>query len=192
MMSPVQKFVSFALLATATPLWAQNQTTLIRDVLVFDGDKPVGQRSVLIVGDRISNPDFRGKPATGTTIIDGKGKMLMPGMIDAHVHAMQGLDTALLFGVTTQLDMFTAPDMNKDAKAKTKAGGNSDITDLYSAGWLATVPNGHGTQFGIAVPTLTTPQEADAWVAARVGEGSDYIKIVNESGETVGRTMPTA
>jgi imidazolonepropionase-like amidohydrolase len=172
-------------------LFAQQPMTLIKDVTVFDGEKSVGKRSVLISGDKIVNPDFRDKPAKGMVIVDGKGKMLMPGMIDAHVHAMQGLDTALLFGVTTQLDMFSPPDMNSAAKAATKAASNSITADIYSAGHLATVPKGHGTQFGVKVPTLTTPVEADAWVKARVAEGSDYIKIVNESGETVGRPMPT-
>jgi imidazolonepropionase-like amidohydrolase len=187
----VSKMLAASFLASASPLLAEQPSTLIKDVSVFDGEKLVGKRSVLISGDKITNPDFRGKPANATVIIDGKGKMLMPGMIDAHVHAMQGLDTALLFGVTTQLDMFTAPEMNKEVKDKTKNGGNTGVSDLYSAGYLATVPKGHGSQFGVKVPTLTTPGEADAWVAARVAEGSDYIKIVNESGETVGRPMPT-
>lgn len=189
-MSHLCRTLALTLLATASPLLAQQQT-LIRDVTLFDGEKALGKRSVLIVDDKIANIDFRGKAKKGMVIIDGKGKMLMPGMIDAHVHAYQELDTPLLFGVTTQLDMFTPPDSNKEAKAKTKAGGNTDIADLYSAGWLATAPKGHGTQFGAAVPTLTTPEEAEAWVAARLAEGSDYIKIVNEGGETVGRTLPT-
>jgi imidazolonepropionase-like amidohydrolase len=188
-MKYVSPLLAIALFASASPVLAQ--PTLIKDVSVFDGEKLVGKRSVLIAGDKIANPDFRGKPGKDTIVVDGKGKMLMPGMIDAHVHAMQGLDTALLFGVTTQLDMFTPPQVNKAAKDKTKAGGNTAIADLYSAGHLATVPKGHGTQFGVAVPTLTKPEEADSWVAARVAEGSDYIKIVNESGETVGRPMPT-
>lgn len=178
-------------LASANSLPAQEQATLINDVAVFDGERAVGRRSVLIIGSKITDPNFRGKAPKGAIVIDGKGKMLMPGMIDAHVHAMQGLDTALLFGVTTQLDMFTPPELNAAARAKTKAGENSDIADLYSAGWLATVPQGHGTQFGAPVPTLTKSEEADAWVKARVAEGSDYIKIVNESGETIGRPLPT-
>jgi imidazolonepropionase-like amidohydrolase len=177
------------LLCTTSPALAQQ--TLIENVTVFDGEKLVGKRNVLIDGAVIANPDFKGKAAKGVARVNGAGKTLMPGMIDAHVHAMQGLDTALLFGVTTQLDMFTPPMMNAEAKAKSRNGGNTDIADLYSAGFLATVPKGHGTQFGSPVPTLTTPQEADAWVAARIAEGSDYIKIVNEDGVTVGRPMPT-
>lgn len=190
-MSPLSKSLSWLLLASASPLLAQQPATLIKDVQIFDGEKAAGKGSVLIVGDKIANANFKGNAPKDAIVIDGKGKMLMPGLIDAHIHAIQGLDTALLFGVTTQLDMFMPPEANAAAKAKTKAGGNTDIADLYSAGWLATVPSGHGTQFGAPVPTLAAAEEADAWVAARVAEGSDYIKIVNEAGETSGRPLPT-
>lgn len=190
-MSPFSKSLSLLLLASASPLLAQQSVTLIKDVEIFDGEKAAGKGSILIVGDKIANTNFKGKAPKDAIVVDGNGKMLMPGLIDAHVHAIQGLDTALLFGVTTQLDMFMPPEVNAEARAKTKAGGNTDIADLYSAGWLATVPGGHGTQFGASVPTLTTAAEADSWVAARVAEGSDYIKIVNEAGETSGRLLPT-
>ncbi len=165
--------------------------TLIRDVAVFDGQKSLGRRSVLIENGKIANPNFRGKPKPGTVIVEGKGKTLLPGLIDSHVHAFQGGVDPLLFGVTTQLDMFMPPALSKEAREKTKRGENRDVADLYSAGILATVPKGHGTQFGAPIPTLTTPAEADAWVAARVAEGSDYIKIVNEDGSSFGRPLPT-
>ena len=54
-----------------------------------------------------------------------------------------------------------------------------DRADLYSAGILATAPGGHGTEYGMAIPTLTKPEEAQAWVDARIAEGSDYIKIID-------------
>lgn len=190
-MSPLSKSLSWLLLASASPLLARQPATLIKDVQIFDGEKAAGKGSVLIIGDKIADANFKGNAPKDAIVIDGKGKMLMPGLIDAHIHAIQGLDTALLFGVTTQLDMFMPPEANAAARAKTKAGGNTDIADLYSAGWLATVPGGHGTQFGAPVPTLAAAEEADAWVAARVAEGSDYIKIVNEAGETSGRPLPT-
>ena len=105
-MSPFSKSLPFLLLASASPALAQQSATLIKDVLVFDGENAAGEGSVLIVDDRIADINLKGKPPKDAIVIDGKGKMLMPGMIDAHVHAMQGLDTALLFGVTTQLDIF--------------------------------------------------------------------------------------
>ncbi|RYE99923.1 MAG: amidohydrolase, partial [Oxalobacteraceae bacterium] len=41
---------------------------------------------------------------------------------------------------------------------------------------------GHGTQFGVPIPTLSSPGEAQAFVDARIAEGSDFIKIVLEAG----------
>ena len=41
------------------------------------------------------------------------------------------------------------------------------------------------------VPTLTRPDEAQAWVDARLAEGSDYIKIVVEDGKPYGGNTPT-
>ena len=66
-----------------------------------------------------------------------------------------------------------------------------DRADLLSAGTLATAPGGHGTQFGMPIPTLTSAEEAEAFVNARVAEGSDYIKIIIEDGSEMGITMPT-
>ena len=54
----------------------------------------------------------------------------------------------------------------------------ADRAALFSAGMLATVEGGHGTQYGIDVETLAGPGDAPAWVAARVAEGSDFIKLV--------------
>jgi hypothetical protein len=52
------------------------------------------------------------------------------------------------------------------------------LLDLFSAGTLVTPPGGHGTEYGFPIPTITAADQADAFVAARVAEGSDYIKIV--------------
>ncbi|APG61880.1 hypothetical protein LPB140_02485 [Sphingorhabdus lutea] len=167
------------------------QTTLIQNVQIFDGVRNIGTSSVLIKDDKIADIDFKGDVKDAQIIIDGTDLTLLPGMIDSHVHAMMAMDTPLLFGVTTQLDMFTPPTVNADIRAKTKNGENKDVADLYSAGFLATAPGGHGTQFGVSVPTLTTPQEADSWVKSRIEEGSDFIKIVREPGSSFGRPLPT-
>lgn len=188
--------IAALLVATSGPLAAQatpeqRGETLIRGVTVFDGTRSTGRHDVLIRGDRIVAIDPRTKPARDTRIVDGTGKTLLPGLIDAHVHAFQAQEDPLLFGVTTQLDMFSPPEVGKAAHDKMARHDNARAADLYSSGYLATVPKGHGTEYGLPVPTLTTPAEADAWVAARVAEGADYIKIVIEPGTTVGRALPT-
>lgn len=178
--------------ALMAPAAAAARPTLIRDVRVFDGESTHERRSVLIEGNRIVEDDYRGTPPKNARIVEGTGHTLMPGLIDAHVHAYAGLDDSLLFGVTTVVDMFTLPAATAEARARTKANANPREADVHSAGLLATAPGGHGTQFGFPVPTLTAPDQAKDWVAARVAEGSDFIKIVIEpGGAEIGRTLPT-
>jgi imidazolonepropionase-like amidohydrolase len=71
---------------------AQNSTVLINNVQIFNGkDEKTIIGNVLIVDNLISkistSPIVTNKSGK-TTIIDGKGKFLMPGLIDAHTHIM--------------------------------------------------------------------------------------------------------
>src|SRR5262249_1336943 len=63
--------------------------------------------------------------------------------------------------------------------------------DILSAGTLVTVKGGHGTEYGSPIPTLTSAKEAQAFVDARIAEGSDYIKLVYDDGRTYGSSFPT-
>lgn len=163
-------------------LTALAAATLVQDVRVFDGERMHAKRSVLIDGGKIVNANFRGAAPAGATLVSGFGKTLLPGLIDSHVHAYQHLELPLVFGVTTQVDMFTALPIMQEAARKMAAGANSGQADLFSAGTLATAPGGHGTQYGMAIPTLSTPGQAQAFVDARIAEGSSFIKIVMEDG----------
>jgi imidazolonepropionase-like amidohydrolase len=62
--------------------------TLFRNVRVFDGSgTPLSApTSVLVRGTVIAAIGAEARPGAGTMIIDGKGRTLMPGLIDAHVH----------------------------------------------------------------------------------------------------------
>lgn len=181
---------ALAQLTTASVSQTKDETTLIRDVRVFDGERVHEKRSVLIEGNKIADVDFKGAVPVGAKTVEGHGKTLLPGLIDAHTHAFTGLEDALLFGVTTAIDQFSPPALTAAARARTASGYDPGEADIVTAGVLATVPGGHGTQFGGDIPTLTKPEEADAWVAARIAEGSAFIKIVREPGFT-GRPMPT-
>jgi imidazolonepropionase-like amidohydrolase len=168
---------------------ALGAVTLVRDVRVFDGKAVHERRSVLFDGARIVDADVRGPAPAGARIVEGAGRTLLPGLIDAHTHAFRQLDLPVLFGVTTQIDMFTAVPVMQDAKRSMAAGRHAGQADLFSAGVLATAPGGHGTQFGVPVPTLSSPGEAQAFVDARIAEGSDFIKIVLEAGGHGAGTM---
>lgn len=174
--------------------------TLIRDVRVFDGERAVASADILIDGDLIAEPDGHGADVE----LDGAGKTLLPGLIDAHTHTFDGsLARALTYGVTTELDMFCLPSNLR--RQRKLAAERDDVADLRSAGVLATAPGGHPTGVMAAIATLldnpedaagafetiTDPAQAASFVAARAAEGSDYLKIVIDDGAMSGTAMPT-
>lgn len=64
---------------------------LFRDVRVFDGRSAAlsGRTAVLVRGNRIAAIGAGATPAGSTaTIVDGGGRTLIPGLIDAHTHIM--------------------------------------------------------------------------------------------------------
>ena len=80
--------------------------------------------------------------------------------------------------------MFNSGDRLKLIK-KLEAEDRVDLADMRTAGSGATVPGGHPTQMGGGpIPTLTVPDQAQAFVDARIAEGSDYIKIIHDDGST--------
>jgi DNA-binding CsgD family transcriptional regulator/imidazolonepropionase-like amidohydrolase len=156
--------------------------TLIQDVRVFDGNAVHERRSVLIDHGVIVNADYRGAAPAGARIVSGAGRTLLPGLIDSHVHAFRDQELPLLFGVTTQVDMFTGVQIMQDTTRAMAAGHNSHQADMFSAGTMVTAKGGHGTQFGVPIPTLADAAGAQAFVDARIAEGSQFIKIALEEG----------
>ncbi|MBC7791410.1 MAG: amidohydrolase family protein [Anaerolineae bacterium] len=167
-----------------------NPGFVIAHVRVFDGRQSHTDRNVVIVGGRIqavveSLDAWRHLP-----VVDGTGATLIPGLIDAHSHTQNvtDLQQALRFGVTTVLDMFTDPAVEQGLRDAAKR--RVDVADFRSAGVLATAPGGHGTEYGIAIPTVARASDAEAFVAARKAGGSDYLKIVL-NGVRAARGTPT-
>jgi len=155
---------------------------VIDHVRVFDGTAVVADGRVVIAGDVIeaAGPSAAVALPAGATVVDGRGKTLLPGRIDAHTHVWEAekLAQALAFGVTTELDMMSSP--AAIAALKKKTADDATLADLRSAGNPVTVKGGHGTEYGIPVATLDGDASAADFVKARVAEGSDYIKIISE------------
>ena len=169
---------------------------VIRDARVFDGERVIPTATVVLAGRRIVQvvlPGERVEVPEGADVVNGAGKTLLPGLIDAHAHSMfrSHLKGAVAFGVTTHLDMFTHIALMGAMKEEQAAGAAADRADLISAGILVTAAGGHGTQYGIAIPTLSGAAEAQAFVDARIAEGSDYIKIVYDDAVAFGMSVPT-
>ena len=169
-----------------------DEIVAFRGARVFDGKTVKPEATVIVRGGFIATVGSVEVPA-GATVIDGRGKTLLPGLIDAHTHtfAEQHLKAAAIFGVTTELDMFTGAAFAAARRSEQAAGKASGRADLFSAGTLVTAPEGHGTEYGFPIPTITSADQAEAFVAARIAEGSDYIKIVYDDGNGIGLPWKT-
>jgi imidazolonepropionase-like amidohydrolase len=186
-------FLLLALTGSSTPTAAEAAKPIaITHVRIFDGSKVIPDGTVIVEGRTIHAVGPKGAIPAGAEVIDGTGDTLLPGLIDSHTHTWGDvLARAAVFGVTTELDMFTDPSFARSMREEQAKTGAPGRADLLSSGYLATAPGGHGTEYGMKIPTLTKPEEAQAWVDARLAEGSDYIKIVSEDGKPYGREIPT-
>src|SRR5690606_24798377 len=87
---------------------AGQQATLFRDARVFDGERVHASADVLVRDGRIAAIGADLAAPAGATVVEASGMTLLPGLTDAHTHAFgDALREALMFGVTTELDMFT-------------------------------------------------------------------------------------
>jgi imidazolonepropionase-like amidohydrolase len=184
--------ITAVLFCVATGLAGDAPPFVVRDVSIFDGTRVGRGQDVLVQGGLITAVGRHLDVPAGITRVEGSGRTLLPGLIDAHVHVLTAdhLRTALTFGVTTELDMFTSAALASAIKAEQAAGGGLDRADLWSAGTLVTAPGGHGTEYGLPIPTLSSAGEAQAFVDARIAEGSDYIKAVLDDGRAFGFSRP--
>jgi imidazolonepropionase-like amidohydrolase len=159
---------------------ADGTSTLIRGARVFDGQRLHPADTVLVADGTVAGigPGLGVPP--GAEVIDGRGGTLLPGLIDCHVHAgdVRALGQALAFGVTTELDMFSGPDLAAERRAL--AARRDDVADIRTATQGATSAGSTLARLIPGLPAVAGPQDAAAFVAARAAEGADYLKIYLE------------
>ena len=178
-----------ALLLFATPNSLRAEDFVIQNARIFDGERVLQRASVFVHHGKIERIASRIPEVKNVRVIDGRRKTLIPGLIDAHTHirSRRDLEQSVIFGVTTDISMLMDLELAKSEKAEQadpiKA---ADRADLFSSGYCATAPGGHGTEYGLKFPTLTGPEGAQAWVDDRIAEGSDFIKIIYEYGGDMG------
>lgn len=172
----------------------QPRPLLFQNARVFDGaDVKLGV-DVLARGETIEAVGRDLQVPENAQVIDGTGKTLLPGLIDCHTHAFleTQLEQATVFGVTTELDMAGNPAFAAEMRSS-EGKGALVRADLLSAGTPVTAQGGHPTQlpwFG-EIPTIGSPEEAPQFVADRIAEGSDYIKVIYDDGSAYGARLPT-
>ncbi len=64
---------------------------IITDALVWNGTDSVRRASIVIRGDRIAQIDSAPRVAPDAETVDGRGKLAIPGLINAHGHAYSSL-----------------------------------------------------------------------------------------------------
>ena len=149
--------------------------TVLTQVRVFDGERVLEPGTVVIDGPVIGTD--ADADTAGAREVDGRGGVLLPGLIDAHVHLkdLATLRTFAAYGITTALDMGSWPSSLVDS-LRDRAG----LTDIRSSTVGATSPDSAHAQ-RLRRPTgglVSGAEDAERYVTERVAEGADYIKII--------------
>ena len=94
----------------------------VRDVRLFDGERVVEAATVVVRQGRVVAAGAGVAAPADLPAIDGRGRTLLPGLIDAHVHTWgDALAETLNFGVTTVLDMFSDPGPHRELRRTREA-----------------------------------------------------------------------
>ena len=190
--------LSAAVLVSEAEAQAASET-LFRDVRVFDGkgDALSGPTSVLVRGNLIAAIGEALTPAPDATVIDGGGRTLMPGLIDAHWHVMLIRQTPeqMLFGDIGFINLLagaeaTATLMRGFTSVRDMGGPSFGLKQAIDAGvvpgpriWpsgaMITVTSGHGD----FRPVSDLPRDGSKPLArveelgaAMVADGPDMVR----------------
>lgn len=166
----------------------------IRGARVFDGERDLGVATVVVRDGVVEAVAADAAVPDGLPVVDGAGKTLLPGLIDAHVHAWGDAQRdAARFGVTTAFDMHGMADRLPALREQRESLADTGQADLWASGYAITAPGGHGTQYGFPVPAVDADTDIDAFIGARVDEGADFIKLIVEdlSAYPGAPTLPT-
>ena len=139
-------------------------TVLFRDVRIFDGmsGRVAGPSDVLVRGNRIERIGPGLVPEPTTRIIVGSGRVLMPGLIDAHWHSMMAAPSlgVILSGDQRHLTLVAGAESTRTLMrgftSVRDVGGNvfglKQAVDggvlpgprIYPSGAMISVTSGHG------------------------------------------------
>lgn len=150
---------------------------LIKNVSLFDGRENKGIVDIAVRNGSIIRIAKSVKGFAASETIDGTGKYMVPGLINSHVHLwdQKDLKAALQAGVFAVIDLHSSegPD-----EAFRQLRDSVEYASYYSAGYAATVPEGHPTQL-FPIETINDSISPDLFVEHRIKKGADFIKIVS-------------
>lgn len=181
--SIVRALVGIVLVLAAPAVARAADGVAIVGVSVVDGSGGAAarNRTVLVAGGRIVavRPAWRGVP-DGYRQISGRGRTVLPGLWDMHVHTLSGPEIPeaffprfLAWGVTTVRDM-GGNEAGSAAAAAFSARHPGRSPRVYRPGRILDGPDPVDPLISIAV---ATPEEARTAVARLAAEGVDFIKV---------------
>lgn len=130
----------------------------------------VDRGEVVAIGPAATTP-----APPGARFVDGRGRWLLPGLVDMHVHTVQSSSSYLLDlanGVTSVREMAGFPwllAMRAEARAQRML-----VPNLYVAGHIL---NGEPMEWYAQV--VTTPEQARVAVLRQASQGYEFIKVHN-------------
>lgn len=158
---------------------------VIQNVGLFDGYQERGIVNIAINDDKIAA--ITPEELDADSVIDGSGKYVIPGMVNAHVHvsSIKNLRKAYSVGVLTLLNMHTGLE-DRELNWKKLSKDSIGLSTLYGAGHAATVPGGHPNQYSPNMETINDSLSIKEWVDHRIENKVNYIKIVRDHHEWMG------
>ncbi|KAL5402087.1 hypothetical protein PMIN04_013044 [Paraphaeosphaeria minitans] len=175
---------------------------LIRDVQIFTGEGTIPDGYVHVADGKIKAVGpMSDVPSLDIKTYSKPNHTLLPGLIDAHIHADMAnptaLPQALRFGVTTVCEMHNEAD---NVQKLRKQALEPDTASYKTAGQAATIENGwpipvitaHDKSPETAAAIAKWPRLTDRasvvayldWMEDEVQP--DYIKLMHESGTSMG------
>ena len=175
------------------------RVVLFRNVRVFDGvsGRVSGTQDVQVRGNRIERIAQGLAPDPGATVIEGGGRVLMPGLIDAHWHSMMAAPSlgAILSGDHRYLTAIAAAESTRTLMrgftTVRDVGGNSfglkQAVDegvmpgprIYPSGAMISVTSGHGDfrQAGDLPRTMGAPGPTDLEGDTAIADSPDEVRM---------------
>ena len=140
-------------------------------------------RTVVISGDRISEvtASNRTKVPSDAQVLEGKGKYLIPGLWDMHVHAVfaERLDSMfpmfVASGVLGIRDMGTSMPLADIERLRHEIASGSRLGPRFAA--AGPLLDGRPKPFRPNFLAITTPEQGRATVDSLKADGADFIKV---------------
>jgi imidazolonepropionase-like amidohydrolase len=175
---------------------ADDTLSLTNGILIDGtGADAIPDGAVVIQNGRIiaAGPRTQVEIPANTNIIDVKGRTILPGFINAHVHAAYSawiLKAWAKGGVTTVRDLGAfRPYTRAKFVTRDTLNANPKCARLFAVGSFINAEGGYPIAYwgGHAV-TVTSPEEARQAVNKLIDDGADVIKTAMESGYAFGQS----